>query len=110
MTANVSTRRMAVNAGETINETVDVEGLLKGTELATGTPVVVEINTADLTITNKAVNTANQTVDGRTVLPGEGIDYTITGFVSGIYKISITFSTDSTPAATRSCQAQYAVS
>ncbi len=84
---------MPVNAGETINDTIDFEGLLKGDELATGTPVVT-FNPAGLTISLIAVNTANQVVEGRIVLPGEGVDYRITGFVTGLYKVEITITTD----------------
>ena len=109
MTANVTLKRMQVNVGEGFNDTIDIEGLLKGSELATGTPLVIEVNTSDLTITNKAVNTANQTVEGRTVLPGEGIDFTISGFVSGEYRLKITITTDATPPATRIGYPEYEV-
>lgn len=109
MTTNVTLRRMPVNVGEGFNDTVDIEGLLKGSELATGTPLVVEVNTTDLSITNKAVNTVEQTVEGRTVAIGEGIDYTISGFVKGIYRLKITLITTATPVATRIGFAEYEV-
>ena len=109
MTANITLNRMSVNVGETVNDTADIEGLLKGSELATGTPLVIEVNTSDLTITNKAVNTVTKTVEGRSVVVGEGIDYTITGFVTGVYRLKITFSTDADPAATRVCYTEYEV-
>ena len=111
MTANVTLKRMPVNVGETFHDTIDIEGLLKGSELAddTVTPLVVEVNTTDLTITNKAINTTNQTVEGRTVLPGEGVDFTISGFVTGLYRLKITITTDASPAATRIGFAEYEV-
>ena len=105
MTANIAPIRMGVNIGEIINETIDIEGLLKGTELANGTPTVTE--SRGLTITNEAVNTTTQVVQGRDVLVGEGIDYTISGFSSGLYVVDITFDTDAS--ATRVCRVEYQV-
>ena len=116
MTTNVTLKTMPVNVGEVINDTIDIEGLLKGTELATETPAspgvaptAVEVNTGDLAIVNVAVNTAEQTVDGRTVALGEGIDYTISGFVKGIYTVKITLWTSATVAAKRIGFAKYEV-
>ena len=121
MTTNVTLKAMIVNLdvngnSEVINETIDIAGLLKGTELATETPAspgvsptAVEVNTSELTIANVAVNTAEQTVDGRTVAVGKGIDYTISGFVSGKYTVEIVLWTSATVAAKRVCFAKYEV-
>ena len=110
MTANITLNRMSVNVGETVNDTADIEGLLKGSELATGTPLVIQDKgSGNLTISNKAVNTVTQIVEGRSVVEGEGIDYTITGFVTGVYRLKITFSTDADPAATRVSYTEYEV-
>lgn len=109
MTANVTLKRMSVNVGEDFNDTVDIEGLLKGTELATGTPLVVEVNTSDLAISNKAINTAEQTVEGRPVAIGEGVDFTISGFVTGVYRLKITITTNASDPATRIGYVEYEV-
>ena len=115
MTTNVSPIVTSVNVGEILNDTIDIEGLLKGTELASMTPASpVVAPTAieprgDLTIASVVVNTAEQTVEGRPVAVGEGIDYTISGFVSGVYTVKIIFWTSATVAAKRISFAKYEV-
>lgn len=110
MTANVVLKIMDVRVGEEFNPIVDIRGLLSNGELATGTPTIVERN-ARLTseISNKAINTVDKTVDGVTLVAGEGAQYTIKGFTTGRYNIDITFSTDATPPAVRSGTVIYVV-
>ena len=68
----------------------------------TGTPTVVEVTTSDLTLTNKAVNSATYTdIDGATVAIGKGLQFTASGGSAGTtYTIRVTCSTDSSPAET----------
>ena len=110
MTANVVLAIMDVRVGEELNPIVDIRGLLSNGELATGTPTIIERNariTGDLS--NKAINTVDKTVDGVTLVAGEGVQYTIKGFVKGRYNIDITFSTTATPAAVRKGTVIYVV-
>lgn len=115
MSANTATIRRTVRTGEEINEAVDIKGLLDldstgaSSEKATGTPTITERNTSALTITNKAVNTANKVIEGKTRVAGEAIQFTVTGFVKGIYKIDISFVTDATPPQKRKCTVEYEV-
>ena len=113
MTANVVLGIMDVRVGEELNPIVDIRGLLSNDELATDTPttvVIVERN-ARLTsdISNKAINTEDKTVDGVTLVAGEGVQYTIKGFLSDRYNIDITFSTNATPPAVRKGTVIYVV-
>ena len=110
MTANVVLGIMDVRVGEELNPIVDIRGLLSNGELATGVPTIVERNgrlTSD--ISNKAINTEDKTVDGVTLVAGEGVQYTIKGFLTDRYNIDITFSTDATPPAVRKGTVIYVV-
>jgi len=70
-------------------------------ELLTGTPVILEVDTTDLTISNKVVSTAELTIDDITTPIGEAVQCHITGGVANkTYEVLITVSTDSTPAQT----------
>ena len=67
--------------------------------LLTGTPMIVEVTTTDLTLASKAVSTAALSINGRTVAIGKAVQFTGAGFVDGVtYTIRVTVSTDSTPA------------
>lgn len=87
--------------GETKNAAVDFTQVLDSGEALTGTPLVVELTTTDLTITNKAVNTAVVSILGESVAIGKAVQFSVTGVVAGTtYEVSITVTTDSTPAQT----------
>jgi hypothetical protein len=113
MPANTATKRFSVRAGETLNAAVDIKGLLPinsagaSTEKATGTPVIIEINTGVLGLSNKAVSIATLFIDGNDRVAGEAIQFTVTGFVSGSYGIDITFVTTGTQ--TRECTVYFDV-
>lgn len=69
----------------------------------TGTPTVAEVTTTDLTLDNKAVNTAtySDSVTGETVAIGKGIQFTVAGGTRNYtYRVRVTCSTDSSPAET----------
>jgi hypothetical protein len=69
----------------------------------TGTPTVTEVTTSDLTIANKAVNSAtySDSVTQGTVAIGKAVICTVAGGTAGsTYTLRITVSTDSTPAET----------
>lgn len=75
-------------------------GNLKSGELLTGTPLVVEQTTSDLTITDKVINTAAVTINHKTVAIGQAVTFLVTGQVlaTGKYTLLVTATTDSTPA------------
>lgn len=92
-------QRPAVGKGETRAPRISFEGRLSAGELLTGTPSVVEIGTADLTVSNVAVNTAALTIDGQAVAVGQAVQCLVTGFDGKtLYKLRVTCGTDSTPA------------
>jgi hypothetical protein len=87
---------------ETVNVAVNFQGDLDSGELLTGTPTVVEITTSDLTLANKAVNTAALTILGVSVAIGEAVQFNVVGGTADTtYSIRCTATTDATPAQTR---------
>ena len=92
--------RREIVVGSTRNVAVSFAGKLDTGELVTGTPTVVEVDTTDLTLGNKAVSTTELTISGETVPIGEAVQLSITGHLlaTGSYTILITATTDATPA------------
>ncbi len=81
---------------------VDFQGKLDSGELLTGTPVVTEVSTSDLTLANKAISTGALTIDGITVAIAEAVQFSVTGgtVANSPYTIKVSIGTDSTPAQT----------
>ena len=93
--------RLFKTVAEIRNAKVNLSSELDTGELFTGTPLVVEEKTSDLTITNKVVNVAEITIERVTVAIGNAVQFKITGGVAGqLYRIRITAITDSSPAQT----------
>ena len=85
-----------LSVGDTDIAAIDLTDYLDSGETFTGTPTVVEITTTDLTITNKQVNTAALTLNGRTVAIGAAIQFKISGQLAArSYTIQVTGSTTS---------------
>ena len=79
---------------------VDFGAVLDSGELLTGTPTVTEA-TGGVTLGSKAVNTGSITVNGRTVITGQAVQFTITGGTAGTeYTVVVTCGTNATPAQT----------
>lgn len=71
---------------------------LTGTEALTGTPIVTERTTSDLTITSKIVNAAVEIVDGESVAVGKCLRFFVIGAKKGTtYTIDISCTTTSSP-------------
>ena len=88
-----STRLVRVNYTKRLDSDVSL----------TGTPTVAEVTTTDLTLANKAVNTAtySDSSTGKTVAVGKAIRFTVAGGTSGqTYTIRVTVATNSTPTET----------
>lgn len=77
-------------------------GQLDSGELLTGTPTVAEETTSDLTLANKAVNTAELTLNQATVAIGQAVQFSVSGQLraNSPYTITITVGTDASPAQT----------
>ena len=80
---------------ETLLAAVSFVNRLASGELLTGTPTVLEIRTTDLTLANKAINTAQIVVLEDTVAIGQAVQFSVTGGTGGrAYEIEITVNTD----------------
>ena len=101
MTCNHANQIGCKPAGATHTMKVDFTDSLKDGALLTGTPTVVEVTTSDLTLSNKAVNTAAVTIEGVTVAIGKAVLTTVAGGTANTtYTIKVTVSTDETAAQT----------
>jgi hypothetical protein len=96
-----ASQRPRARVGDEKNQRVSFAKELDDGELLTGTPLVVEQTTSDLTITNIAVSIAQLTIKGVATAIGEAVQFHSTGFQSGVtYNILVTVVTDATPAQT----------
>ena len=97
---NVAANVPELVVGEIRNGAYSFKGELDIGELLTGTPLVKELNTSDLTIGNKVINTGKITIeDDDNVLAGQAVTYSVKGHKSGkTYKLKIPVDTDATPA------------
>lgn len=88
--------------GEVRTPAVSFVGVLEAGELLTGTPTVVEVGTTDLTLENKAVNTAALTISGKSVAIGQAVQFKVSGQASANspYTLLVTTATDASPAQT----------
>lgn len=91
--------RPVVAEGELRNAVVSFASLLDSAETLTGTPTVEEVDTADLTITNAAINTTVKVVNGKSVAIGKAVQFTFSGQLQsgGIYRIKVTVNTSAVP-------------
>lgn len=86
--------------GETRNVSHSFAGRLDDGELLTGTPLVVEVTTSILTLTNKVVSTAILTINKISVPVGEAVQFKVVASATGTYTVKITATTDASPAQT----------
>ncbi len=102
MGENTAPQRPRLTPNETRLFSVSFAGQLDSGELLTGTPLVTEETTSNLTITNKALNTAVLTVNDVEVAIGQAVQFLVTGqlVATGAYKIRVKCGTDATPAQT----------
>lgn len=101
MPLHMAPQRWQAVVGETRIVSVSFVDVLESGELLTGTPLVVETTTADLTLANKAVNTSTLTILNQSCVAGQAIQFTMTGQQAGTcYIIKLTCGTDATPAQT----------
>lgn len=103
MSIHTAPERPIAIVGETNNFSVSFADVLDSGELLTGTPLVVEVTSSDLTISNKAVNTGALTINDISVAIGLAVQFKVVGQIvaSTPYTVKITASTDSTPAQTK---------
>jgi hypothetical protein len=98
---NVFPERRTFIEGEVLNLDLDMTGYLNSGELITGTPTVTEVTTTDLTISNKAVNTAALTINHVEVAIGKAIQCTVVGqkAATAEYCLLVGYTSDASPTA-----------
>lgn len=97
----VAAQTLYLGAGATDVFAVAFDKYLDSGELLTGTPTVVEVDTSDLTLGNKAVSTGSLTILGRTVATGKAVQFSASGATAGTtYRVRVTATTDASPART----------
>lgn len=88
---------LAKRATETRNFAVYFGEGLVGEELLIGTPTVVEVGTADLTISNVGRNVEQQWIGRWDAVIDKAVVFTVSGGTAGrVYKLRITAGTDAT--------------
>lgn len=86
-------------AGETRTVIVGLGEKLAKDELILSADTVVELGTADLTLSGLAITSVDQEVTGRLIRAAEGLQFTVAGGTAGEdYRIQVTATTDDTPA------------
>lgn len=91
----------ALAAGDEQNGAVSFAKQLKTGELLTGTPTVEEeAGAGDLVISNVALNTDAEEINGVEVPAYEAVLFHVTSQSAGEYALKLTVTTDSTPART----------
>ena len=95
-------QRPCISSGDTETVAIDGQEYLDSGELFTGTPTITEVTTTDLTLANKAVNTAALTILGQSVAIGQAIQFSVSGqSAATTYRIRCSCGTDATPARTK---------
>lgn len=99
MPANTAPERPVITVGETRNVAVSFVGVLDDGELLTGTPIVTEVASSDLTITHQAVNNTARTISGQRVPAGKAVQFRVSGQQASrsSYTIEIKVNTNASP-------------
>ena len=95
-------QRPVMHSSETRNGAVSYEGLLQETpaELLTGTPTA-SVSPSGPSVSNLAVTTETTTINGKDVATGKAVTFRVVGGSAGTeYVVTLTATTDSTPAQT----------
>lgn len=89
--------------GDVSNLAYSFASQLDSGELLTGTPAVVEQTTSDLAFANIAVNSAELTINDKTVAIGMAVQCKVSGqlVANTPYTLKVTVTTDATPAQTK---------
>jgi hypothetical protein len=83
-----------LSTSETRNVAVDMRGKLDGTEVCTGAPTITEVTTTDLTLTNKAVSTAELAINGDAVPIGQALQFTVASAATGTHYVDLVCGTN----------------
>ena len=89
------------HVSEVRNVAVSFVGELDVGENLSGTPLVDEVDTTDLTITNIAVSLVALTINDKAVAIGRAVQFRVSGGIAGTrYSVRVTATTDASPAQT----------
>ncbi len=101
MSVAIAPQRWSKKVSEIRTISVNLQGLLDSGELLTGTPIITEVTTSDLTLTNKVISTTALTINGVSVAIAEAVQFTAAVGVAGTeYEITISIGTNASPAQT----------
>ncbi len=102
---SIAPQRPFMSASGTRNIAISFSDMLDSSEVLTGTPIVVEVANSnspntDLTIANIVVSNTIKTINNKIVPIAEAVQFNVTGgtVANSPYNITITATTDSTPA------------
>ncbi|PCI54141.1 MAG: hypothetical protein COB36_10645 [Alphaproteobacteria bacterium] len=84
----------SLSLNETRNVAVSMVGKLDSGETLTGTPTIAEVDTSDLTLTNKAVSTKKLTINGEEINASLALQFTVSSSAKGNYTVNLKCSTD----------------
>jgi hypothetical protein len=95
-------QRPMISVGDIEKGAVSFADFLDSAETLTGTPVVAEVGSTDLTLSSPLVNTLSIVVLGVTVAAGQAVEFGVRGQKAGtLYTISVTASTSAGRTAVR---------
>ena len=88
-----------LSAGDVEWFQLDYTDLLDSGESITGTPVVAEQTSSDLTISSEQFNSSATVINGRSVSAGKAVQFLVSGQLAATerYSLHVTAITDSTP-------------
>ena len=91
------TRMPPISEGDVEIVSISYVGLLDSDEVLTGTPVVTEVTTTDLTLSNKTVSSVALIINAKEVAIGKAVQFKIAGQQSGtVYRVRVSVGTATT--------------
>lgn len=87
-----------ISVGDIEMLAMDFTKQLDSGELLTGTPLITEVSTTDLALTNKRVSIAELVINKRSTAIGKAVQCLVSGQQAKTYTIQIVVYTDATPA------------
>jgi hypothetical protein len=98
-------QRPTVSVGDVEKGAVSFANYLDTGETLTGTPLVDEVTTTDLTLGGKAVSSAALTILGESVSAGQAVQFTMSGQKANtLYTIRVTATTTASRTVVRDAQ------
>ena len=95
---SIAPQRPTKRVSEILIAAVSFVGRLDVGEKLTGTPIVVELGSTDLTLSSKQVSTSILTINDKRVAIGHAVQFKVSAGIAGTrYNIRLTAQTDAVP-------------